>query len=43
MHNTKRTWYPYADDDDMAASPAPTAADGTPLDQDGDDAAPADD
>jgi ferredoxin-nitrite reductase len=31
LHNTKRTWYPYADDDDMAASPAPTAPDDTPL------------
>ncbi|NHN41700.1 ferredoxin--nitrite reductase [Halorubellus sp. JP-L1] len=43
MHNTKRTWYPYAEDDDMAASPAPTDRDGVPLDRGGDDAAPADD
>ncbi|ADJ13401.1 nitrite/sulfite reductase [Halalkalicoccus jeotgali] len=27
MHNTKQTWYPYADEDDMDASPAPTSAD----------------
>jgi ferredoxin-nitrite reductase len=27
MHNTKMTWYPYADEDDMDASPAPTEAD----------------
>jgi len=38
MHNTKMTWYPYAEDDDMDASPAPTRADGTPIDD-----APADD
>ncbi len=31
MHNTKRTWYPYAEEDSMDASPAPNAADGTPL------------
>ncbi|WEL27055.1 nitrite/sulfite reductase [Haloferax volcanii] len=31
MHNTKRTWYPYADDDGLDASPAPTRADGTPI------------
>ena len=44
MHNTKRTWYPYADEDDMAASPAPTDGDGVPLDAGADDdAAPADD
>jgi ferredoxin-nitrite reductase len=24
LHNTKLTWYPYAEDDDMAASPAPS-------------------
>ena len=24
MHNTKMTWYPYVDDSDMDASPAPT-------------------
>jgi ferredoxin-nitrite reductase len=27
MHNTKTTWYPYAADDDLAASPAPSTAD----------------
>jgi ferredoxin-nitrite reductase len=37
MHNTKMTWYPYADEDDMDASPAPTTVD------DDSDAAPADD
>jgi ferredoxin-nitrite reductase len=31
MHNTKMTWYPYAADDDMDASPAPASADGTPI------------
>ncbi|WP_254766476.1 nitrite/sulfite reductase [Salinilacihabitans rarus] len=31
MHNTKRTWYPYAEDDAMEASPAPASADGTSL------------
>ncbi len=31
MHNTKTTWYPYADEDGMDASPAPARADGTPL------------
>jgi len=36
MHNTKMTWYPYAEEDDMDASPAPTDGDGNPL-------APADD
>ncbi|MFC7140645.1 nitrite/sulfite reductase [Halosimplex aquaticum] len=36
MHNTKMTWYPYADEDDMADSPAPTDAEGNSL-------APADD
>jgi len=30
MHNTKRTWYPYAEDDSMDASPAPTAPDDEP-------------
>ena len=35
MHNTKKTWYPYAEDDDMDASPAPNSADEGP--------APADD
>jgi len=34
MHNTKRTWYPYAEDDSMDASPAPTRADGTPIPSD---------
>ncbi len=28
MHNTKLTWYPYAEDDDMDASPAPTDGSG---------------
>ena len=36
MHNTKMTWYPYAEDDDMADSPAPTDGEGKPI-------APADD
>jgi len=36
MHNTKMTWYPYADEDDMGDSPAPT-------DGDGESIAPADD
>jgi len=36
MHNTKMTWYPYADEDDMGDSPAPTDGEGKPL-------APADD
>ncbi|WP_224267838.1 nitrite/sulfite reductase [Haloprofundus salinisoli] len=31
MHNTKLTWYPYADEDDMDDSPAPAHADGTPI------------
>ncbi|WP_313694528.1 nitrite/sulfite reductase [Halorarum halobium] len=31
MHNTKLTWYPYADADDMDDSPAPARADGTPI------------
>ena len=31
MHNTKMTWYPYADEDDMSASPAPTDGDGNPI------------
>ncbi|MCO8267858.1 nitrite/sulfite reductase [Haloferax prahovense] len=34
MHNTKRTWYPYAEDDSMDASPAPTHGDGTPITSD---------
>ncbi|MFB6169683.1 MAG: ferredoxin--nitrite reductase, partial [Haloarculaceae archaeon] len=36
MHNTKMTWYPYAADDEMDASPAPTDGAGEPLDQPGD-------
>ncbi|WP_123537913.1 nitrite/sulfite reductase [Halosimplex salinum] len=36
MHNTKMTWYPYADEDDMGDSPAPTDGEGNSL-------APADD
>jgi ferredoxin-nitrite reductase len=36
MHNTKMTWYPYAEESEMADSPAPTDGDGEPL-------APADD
>ena len=31
MHNTKMTWYPYAEDDDMDASPAPTNGEGEPI------------
>jgi ferredoxin-nitrite reductase len=31
LGNTKLTWYPYAEDDGMDASPAPTNADGEPL------------
>ncbi|RLM36429.1 nitrite/sulfite reductase [Haloarcula sp. Atlit-120R] len=34
MHNTKMTWYPYAEDDDMQASPAPTNGAGEPLPSD---------
>ncbi|KTG08802.1 ferredoxin--nitrite reductase [Haloprofundus marisrubri] len=34
MHNTKLTWYPYADEDDMDDSPAPARADGTPISSD---------
>jgi len=34
MHNTKLTWYPYADEDDMDASPAPARADGSPIPSD---------
>ncbi|WP_224448446.1 nitrite/sulfite reductase [Haloprofundus salilacus] len=34
MHNTKLTWYPYAEDDDMDDSPAPARADGTPITSD---------
>jgi ferredoxin-nitrite reductase len=31
MHNTKMTWYPYAEEDEMADSPAPTTPDDAPL------------
>ncbi|MFB6205061.1 MAG: ferredoxin--nitrite reductase, partial [Haloglomus sp.] len=31
MHNTKMTWYPYAEDDSMDASPAPTDGQGQSL------------
>ncbi|WP_135665225.1 nitrite/sulfite reductase [Halorhabdus rudnickae] len=31
MHNTKKTWYPYAAEDDMDASPAPTDGAGNSL------------
>ncbi|MCU4800771.1 ferredoxin--nitrite reductase [Halobacteria archaeon HArc-gm2] len=31
MHNTKMTWYPYVEDDDMQSSPAPTNGEGEPL------------
>jgi ferredoxin-nitrite reductase len=31
MHNTKTTWYPYAENDSMDASPAPARPDGTPI------------
>ncbi|WP_089649670.1 nitrite/sulfite reductase [Halobacterium hubeiense] len=34
MHNTKMTWYPYADDDDMGDSPAPTNGEGEPISAD---------
>jgi ferredoxin-nitrite reductase len=34
MHNTKMTWYPYADEDDMDASPAPTDGAGQPIPSD---------
>jgi ferredoxin-nitrite reductase len=34
MHNTKTTWYPYATDDDMEASPAPTNGAGEPIPSD---------
>ncbi|MFB6171064.1 MAG: nitrite/sulfite reductase [Haloarculaceae archaeon] len=34
MHNTKMTWYPYADDDAMDASPAPTDGAGQPIPSD---------
>ncbi|WP_336035460.1 nitrite/sulfite reductase [Halobacterium yunchengense] len=34
MHNTKTTWYPYADDDGMDESPAPTDGEGEPISAD---------
>jgi ferredoxin-nitrite reductase len=34
MHNTKMTWYPYADEDDMDDRPTPARADGTPISAD---------
>ena len=34
MHNTKMTWYPYAEADEMDASPAPTNDQGDPLPSD---------
>jgi len=34
MHNTKTTWYPYATEDDMDASPAPTNGAGEPIPSD---------
>jgi ferredoxin-nitrite reductase len=34
MHNTKMTWYPYVEDDDMSSSPAPTNGAGEPLTSD---------
>ena len=34
MHNTKMTWYPYAEDDSMDASPAPTDREGNSLPSD---------
>jgi ferredoxin-nitrite reductase len=34
MHNTKMTWYPYADEDDMGDSPAPTDGEGEPISAD---------
>ncbi|MFC6724032.1 nitrite/sulfite reductase [Halobium palmae] len=34
MHNTKMTWYPYAEDDDMGASPAPTDRNDQPITSD---------
>ncbi len=34
MHNTKRTWYPYADQDALDESPAPTNSDGSPIPSD---------
>ncbi|MFB6194831.1 MAG: nitrite/sulfite reductase [Haloplanus sp.] len=34
LNNTKMTWYPYAEDDDMGASPAPTDRNDQPLPSD---------
>ncbi|WP_137284222.1 nitrite/sulfite reductase [Halorussus salinisoli] len=34
MHNTKMTWYPYADEDGLDDSPAPTDAQGEPITSD---------
>ncbi|WP_312912527.1 nitrite/sulfite reductase [Natronosalvus caseinilyticus] len=34
MHNTKRTWYPYADQDALDESPAPATPDGSPIPSD---------
>ncbi|MCL7418068.1 MAG: ferredoxin--nitrite reductase, partial [Halalkalicoccus sp.] len=34
MHNTKQTWYPYAEDDDLDSSPAPARPDDTPMSAD---------
>ncbi len=34
MHNTKRTWYPYAENDSLDASPAPASPDGSPIPSD---------
>ncbi|MFP9060122.1 nitrite/sulfite reductase [Natrialbaceae archaeon A-chndr2] len=34
MHNTKRTWYPYADQDGLDESPAPAHPDGSPISAD---------
>ena len=34
MHNTKMTWYPYAEEDDMSGSPAPTDGQGEPITSD---------
>jgi ferredoxin-nitrite reductase len=31
MHNTKLTWYPYAEEDAMEDGPAPTDREGVPL------------
>jgi len=31
LGNTKMTWYPYAEDEEMSASPAPTNASGEPI------------